>query len=161
MMYTCPLTIPPVSRPVNLFLIFHLNVTTPPPLILSILIASNPITSYVPASPHLKTSCSNRFENSWLNLLVLKKPSIFKHWFLFIRSYQLPWYSVSCYFTQVVSLIHINGRFYIEYRLISSFCHTRALAAYMVLNGGINKSLVMPHSPANLYGHMPTRLPWY
>ncbi len=51
-------------------MIFHLNVTTPPPLILSILIASNPIAPCVLASPHLKTSCSNSFEN----LLVLKKP---------------------------------------------------------------------------------------
>ncbi len=32
MMYTYPLTAPPPgSSPVNLFLIFHLNVTTPPP----------------------------------------------------------------------------------------------------------------------------------
>ncbi len=33
-----------------------------------------PITSYVPASPHLKTSCSTSFENLWLSFLVLKKP---------------------------------------------------------------------------------------
>ncbi len=38
----------------------------------------NRITSYVPASPHLKTICSNRFENSWLKILVLTKPSIKK-----------------------------------------------------------------------------------
>ncbi len=41
---------PPVSSPVSLFLMFNLNVTTPP-LILSILIANNPIPSYVPALP--------------------------------------------------------------------------------------------------------------
>ncbi len=38
----------------------------------------HPIPSYVPAWPHLKTSCSTSFENSWINLLVLKKPSISK-----------------------------------------------------------------------------------
>ncbi len=63
---------------INLFLIFHLNVTIPR-LILSILITSNPIPSYVPASPHLNTRCSTSFENSRVNLLVLKKPSTFKY----------------------------------------------------------------------------------
>ncbi len=39
----------------------------------------NLITSYVPASPHLKTICSNRFENSRLKILVLTKTSFFKY----------------------------------------------------------------------------------
>ncbi len=56
----------------------ELNDYLPPSLILTILMAGNLITSYVPASPHLKTICSNRFENSWLKILVLTKPSIFK-----------------------------------------------------------------------------------
>ncbi len=50
-----------------------------PPLILSILMTGNCNTSYVPASLHLKTICSNRFAYSWQKILVLTKPSIFKY----------------------------------------------------------------------------------
>ncbi len=63
-----------------LFLIFHLNVITPLPLLIfSMLITSIHIPSNIPALPHLKTSCSTSFENLWINALVLKKPSTSKY----------------------------------------------------------------------------------
>ncbi len=74
MMYTYPLTTPPpplVSSQVKLFLISHLNVTSHL-FSLYILLTDNPITSYVPESPHLKTSCCNSFE-AWRSLLFSKK----------------------------------------------------------------------------------------
>ncbi len=61
----------------NLFLIFHVNVTTPS-LILPMLIANNAILSYVSASSHLKTSSSHSVENSLINTLIKKKLPIYK-----------------------------------------------------------------------------------
>ncbi len=91
---------------INLFLIFHHGACKATLRfislhgLLSILITSNPIPSYVPASPHLKTSCSTSFENSWINLLVLKKPSTSKD--------KLGWIEITCLLHPVQFISSLN-----------------------------------------------------
>ncbi len=89
-----------------LFLIFHLNVITPPfpLLIFSMLITSIHIPSNVPALPHLKTSCSTSFIISWLNFLILKKPFNFKYWNRYVSMWPYRFEMSKATFTSLIFL---------------------------------------------------------